>query len=281
MIAIDFFVPGFSKCGTTTLCAMLAEHPDLFVPDEKEPNFFAHAFGEGWDWYAKFFEPARPGQKLGDGSTFYSTAEAAETACARIVQHYPETRFLFIARNPIKRLESSYREMHHSGECYGIDAPYSIGEALRQFPNMIEDTLYWQRLSVYRNHVPDDRIHVLFLEDFRRQAAKELVRCFEFLGVDPSPPRERLDQRLNAGEDKMYDSRLMRFIRRRAWLRGEWNRLSDYRKRQFSRWLRLRRPFTQPIVWDAKTREWVKEQLDDDMRRLLAYCGKPGDFWQY
>jgi hypothetical protein len=277
---IDFFVAGFSKCGTTTLCAILGEHPGIFVPEEKEPNFFAHSFDHGWDWYAKFFAGARQGQRLGEGSTFYSSGEYAEIACRRIVEHFPEARFIFIARNPIKRLESSYRELHHSGATYAVNAPYSIGQALRECPAMIDDTLYWQRLSSYRKYVPDDRILPMLLEDFQRQPAVELARCFKFLGVDPSVRIENLDRRLNPGAAKLYDSRLMRFIRTHGWTTRLWNRLSEPRRAQLTKALGLRKPFKGPVQWDAETRAWLIEQIGDDARRFLAHCGKPVDYWE-
>ncbi len=47
---IDFIVPGFSKCGTTTLCDMLNSHEDVFIPPAKEPGYFAENFDRGWDW---------------------------------------------------------------------------------------------------------------------------------------------------------------------------------------------------------------------------------------
>ena len=37
----DFFIVGHEKCGTTALYMMLREHPQIFMPDLKEPRFFA------------------------------------------------------------------------------------------------------------------------------------------------------------------------------------------------------------------------------------------------
>lgn len=276
---LDFFVPGFSKCGTTTLCGLLAEHPAIFVPEEKEPNFFAHSFDLGWPWYAKFFEPARPGQLRGEGSTFYSAAEFAETASARIAQFYPEARLIFLARNPIKRLESSYREMHHSGADYGVSAPYSIGEAMKSLPGMVADTMYWQRLETFRKRVPDCRILVIFLEDFQKHPVAELARCFQFLGVDPTVRIENAERRLNPGEAKLYDSSLMRSIRSHRWSSRLWHTMPGRLRRPLEKWLGLRKPFVGPIAWDAETRAWLIERIGADMRQFLTYCGKPPDFW--
>src|SRR5579872_578348 len=37
----DFFVIGHPKCGTTALYAMLKRHPQIYMSDVKEPQFFA------------------------------------------------------------------------------------------------------------------------------------------------------------------------------------------------------------------------------------------------
>ena len=37
----DFFLVGAPKCGTTAMHVSLREHPDVFMPAEKEHNHFA------------------------------------------------------------------------------------------------------------------------------------------------------------------------------------------------------------------------------------------------
>jgi|AntDeeMinimDraft_5_1070356.scaffolds.fasta_scaffold01025_3 hypothetical protein len=37
----DFYLSGFSKCGTTTLGAWLSQSPDICRPKEKEPRIFS------------------------------------------------------------------------------------------------------------------------------------------------------------------------------------------------------------------------------------------------
>ncbi|MEN6558917.1 MAG: sulfotransferase [Thermoguttaceae bacterium] len=279
MRKIDFFVAGFGKCGTTTLCSLLGEHPDIFIPKEKEPSYFAAPNNLGWPKYVKWFEKARPDQKLGEGSTAYSVAEFAELACGRILECNPDARFIFIVRNPFKRLESSYREFHHGGDYWNVMAPYSIGKALQAFPNILDDTQYWRLLNVYRSRVPDSQILILFLEDFQKKPDVAMTRCYEFLGVDPTVPIPDTRRHLNAGGTKYYDSRMMRFIRKHDFARLRWEKLSEHRQAQLTRLLRLRKPFRKPIKWDAKSRAAVIERLREDVQHLLRYCGKPLDFW--
>ena len=138
MMRVDFLVPGFSKCGTTSLCSHLAKHPEVFIPEAKEPCFFAYNFEKGWQWYETFFKDAGAARIFGEGSTFYTAAEFEARTCERLFRHFPDVRLIFVARDPIARIESSYREHHHSGHKYGIDVPPSLGQALRKFRNIIQ-----------------------------------------------------------------------------------------------------------------------------------------------
>ncbi len=45
----SFLVLGAPKCGTTSLCHYLAQHPEVFVPPEKEPRFFDAEYERGLD----------------------------------------------------------------------------------------------------------------------------------------------------------------------------------------------------------------------------------------
>ena len=215
----------------------------------------------------------------GEGSTFYTAEEFAEVACQRMLNQFPDLKFIFIARHPIKRLESSFREMHHSGYKYAIQADYSIGLALKNLPNMIADTLYWARLNTFRKAVPDERIHVLFLEDLRKNQQLELEKCLKFLGVDPTIHVHQHQRRLNAASEKLYDSRLYRAIQNHAWSGPIWNRLHPNARAMFTKALRFRRPFRDAIEWTAEDKAWVVDQLAEDSCAFLEWTGKPLDTW--
>jgi hypothetical protein len=275
----DFIVAGFSKCGTTSLCAMLDEHPQLCLCDRKECNFFLWNFEHGWSWYDREFQRAKDHQLRGDGSVFYTAAKWEKTACARIARHCPDVRLIWVARDPIKRLESSYRENHHSGHLWGVNAPWSLGAFLREFTNTIDDTLYWERINTYRRCFPDSQFHVLFLEDLVRDPQAELARIFAFLGVDPTTLIPEDHRRLNSGANKLYDSPLMRFIRKHSMLNRLWNRMGVSHQDRLGRALGIRRPFMGPVEWDPVDLEWVLQQILPDATAFLDHYGKPRDFW--
>ncbi len=277
---VDFVVPGFSKCGTTTLCDLLHEHPDLFICATKEPNFFSYRWEEGWEWYEDKYKASKPHQFCGDGSTTYSSFKYCTMARDRILDHNPDTKFIFVARNPITRLESSYREMHHNGHKFGVVPPYDLGKTLDRYPNMLDDTRYWTLINTYRERVPDERILVLFLEDIEADPDAVIARCFEFLGVDSTISLPRIGRRLNTAAMKTYDSWMMRAMRHNTWTSKICK--SRYWNRYSSKWLvrsGLRRPFVRPITWSRLARELLHREVVGEARQFLAFYDKPENFW--
>jgi hypothetical protein len=187
MITLDFVIPGFSKCGTTTLCELLCQHPQVAIP-RKEPGYFAQNFGDGPDSYAELFRGVGTGVLRGDASTTYSTEQFGDVASIRLASRFPGLKCIFIARHPMRRLESSFRQMHHIGHLFGVSAERDITATLFKLPNMIADTRYWNILNRYRRFFPDEQIHLVFLEDLARQPEVEVRRCFHFLEIDPNVP---------------------------------------------------------------------------------------------
>ena len=281
MIRIDFLVPGFSKCGTTTLCALLAQHPKLYIPDFKEPWYFSAAdFPAREADYVQHFSPALPGQLLGEGSVNYSGFEEEDISIERIHDNNPNCRFIFIARNPLRRIESSYREMHQSGVKFGLNAPYSMAENLEMFPQMIKDSLFFERISKYVDAFGPKSIQVIFLEDLKTQPQLEMGKCFRHLGVDDSF-RVQKELRLNRGSSKYYDSGILPYLRSKPWSSFKLSKLSPEEQDRWLRPLGLRRPFKAPIQWDARSMAMVRERVQPDAQRFLAAYGKPPDFWQF
>lgn len=280
MVKIDFLIPGFSKCGSTTLCALLWQHPDIFIPGVKEPWYFsAERYEERAGEYNELFADARETQKLGEGSVSYSGYRTEAVSIRRIREHNPQCRFIFIARNPLRRIESSFREMHHSGVQFGIDAPYSLGECMTVLPAMVRDSCFFERISAYVEGFGEEAILVLFLEDLIKEPVAELTRCFTHLGVDPGFAVD-VDIHLNRGSTKLYDSRLLRYMRNRPATGLRLAKIDPRTQDKFLRPIGLRRPFgKQPITWDEQARSRLEKTVIPDSRRFLEAYGKPADFW--
>lgn len=273
-------VPGFSKCGTTTLCDHLADHPEIFIPSTKENNFFVNEdYAKNWHNHFGFYKEAGNQKMIGEGSTFYTGSISEETARKNILQTYPDIRLIFLARDPIDRLESSFREFHNSGAKFGLSAPFKIGEAFKSIPNMVDDTRYWSRFNNYLSHMSPENIHVVFLEDFAANPRDELRGCFEFLGVDPNVEIATPDRQLNSGSSKYYDTRLLRYLRKNPYTGFQLSKLKFERQHRLFKRLGLVRRFKRPVEWDQETFDWLCEEIADDIYKFLEYAGKPKSYW--
>jgi hypothetical protein len=280
-VKIDFLVPGFSKCGTTTLCALLDMHPGIFIPAIKEPWYFSSDdFDNQHHHYDRHFAAATAGQLRGEGSISYSGAEYEDISVERIYANNPGCKFIFIARNPRNRIESSYREMHHSGVQYGVNAPYALKDCLESFPQMLKDTLYWQRIGKYRARFGDESILVVFLEDLNENVPACLDRCIEHLGLPSHCYSDLSDTRLNKGQSKLYDTRLLRFLRSNRITGPRLARIGPLEQDRLLAPLRLRRPFgSRSVLWDEESEGRFRQEILPDALVFLKFYGKAPSFW--
>jgi hypothetical protein len=276
---VDFTVPGFSKCGTTTLCFLLNQHPDIFLPLREADFFGTPGYAEHWDVYEKLFQDSQAGQIIGENSSRYTSFYTERLACSQIFEHFPNIKFIFIARDPLDRLESSFREMHHVGPQYGFNTPFELYAAMRERPSIIKDARYWQKINLYRQQFSDEQIHVIFLEDLRAEPQAVISSCFEFLGVDPKIPITDSDRQLNSGGTKLYDSRLLRFLRSNRWSGIPLSKIPVNTQNKLFSSCGLRRKSGVPILWEERSRQLAHEVLFDECTQFLQHYGKSPDFW--
>ena len=81
----DFFIVGAPKCGTTSFYHYLRQHPQIFMPDNKEPHYFgsdlkkrSDEFIKTEEEYLSLFKDADPSQMTGEASTFYLYSKVAQ-----------------------------------------------------------------------------------------------------------------------------------------------------------------------------------------------------------
>ena len=70
----NFLVIGAAKAGTTSLYHYLRAHPQIYMSERKELNFFIEKDGweKGQEWYEKQFERAGDAVAIGEASPNHS-----------------------------------------------------------------------------------------------------------------------------------------------------------------------------------------------------------------
>jgi sulfotransferase family protein len=202
----DFFIVGHPKCGTTALYEMLRRHPQIFMPDVKEPWFFASELHvrtpprpqgtpKTLEEYIRFFEAAEPGQRVGEASPHYLWSRTAAEAIAKVK---PEARIIAILREPASFLHSlhlQFVQVYYETETDFAKA-ISLEQDRRQGRHVPRYT-YWPQLLLYSEHVryveqlrryhavfPAEQVLVLIYDDFRRENEATVRRVQRFLGVE-------------------------------------------------------------------------------------------------
>lgn len=269
-----FLVIGAAKCGTTSVCDILREHPDVFMPARKEIGYFIRERSPAdRAEYQALFRGAGECTAVGEGSVAYTLPAHVERAAGSIQREIPECRLIYMVRHPVRRLESDWKMRTLEGY-----EPGPLKQALERYPDLVTIGAYWSHLSTYRRHFSDEQILVVFLEDFAENPGREMIRILRHLGVEPRVP-DSVGRRRNSIE-----------ARRRAEAVGDIERLipgvrclepyvpgplRELALRTLASW---KRP--EPALrWDAQSLGHVADRLREDADQLLRHLGKPTDFW--
>ncbi len=272
-----FVVIGAAKCGTTSLCDLIAGHPEAFVTDPKEPHFFSSKTDEEYrerrSWYESLYEGSEACRARGEGSTSQTNPHRVSFAAERLSAAVPDCRLIYMVRHPVRRLESDWKMRSNYGR---VSAP--ISDAVSQHPSLVTYGLYWQHLSHYRRRFSDEQILVVFLEDFTADPNRELRRVFQHIGVDPSYTPPDADKPRMAAKDFRKYGRVANWLRKLPGFEAMKAALPQGMVRTVKGL--TTRPVKFEVAWDPTIRQSVSEGFREDSAALLAYCGKPPDFWK-
>jgi hypothetical protein len=214
----DFFIVGHAKCGTTALYDMLRQHPRIYMPDHKEPWFFARsnphpqtsgersiAFTgrrmETLDDYLALFTNAKADQLLGEASTSYLWSTSAARAIADV---QPKARIVAILREPASFLRSLHLQLltnRHETE-KDFRKALALDDARRE-DRQIPKFSYWPQALIYSDRVryveqlrryhevfPSGQVLVIIYDDFRADNADTVRRVLRFLDLEDDLPVE-------------------------------------------------------------------------------------------
>lgn len=200
MIRANVFILGAPKCGTTSLAAWLAQHPDAFVSDPKEPRHFntdwAFPFRvESAEAYAALFAGAGGKNAVAEATTGNLVSEVAVAA---ILTYQPEARFVVCLRDPValffslhgQRLKEGNETLADPARAWEAQAERLQGQGV---PKGVSDpkSLHYDRfcrlgMQMRRlyERVPRERVFVVLMEDLRDAPDATFRSLCRFLGIE-------------------------------------------------------------------------------------------------
>ena len=147
-----FLIVGASRSGTSSLYHWLKLHPDVFMPDIKEPSFFVDGWGiSDWHWYLSLFEPGRGKKAVGEASVAY--LESPESV-QLIWEKLPTIKIIILLRNPVERALSLYSWMVMEGHEWLSTFKQALAEEEKRFGDESfrrDNPVYFWSYMYFRN----------------------------------------------------------------------------------------------------------------------------------
>ena len=200
---VDFFVIGAPKSGTTAIAQYLSEHPDVFVCEPKEPQYFTfdlpgHRGVTGWLEYMALFPERRDVRGLPlscDASVWYLYSPMAIKA---IRETFPSAKLIAILRRPDEMLPSLFAQQRQTGietarsfiQAWDLDPLRRKG---RKIPIACHtpEFLYYRTLARYGEQLrrvyqefPRNQVHVILYEDFKDNPKETYLKVLSFLDIE-------------------------------------------------------------------------------------------------
>ncbi len=276
----NLLVVGAMKSGTTSLHHYLSLHPQIFMSEDKEPTFFTAEknWNRGVRWYSSLFETDKPIR--GESSSDYTKFPAIGGVPERIHSVVPDTRLVYLVREPVERIVSHYIDAYSFGR---VHKPIDHELTSYEGQHFVNCSRYYMQLEQYLEYFEADRILVITSEQLRAQRAETMRAVFEFLGVDPWFTSPGFEDVLYTAEEKRRNARLGYVLLGVA----DGVRRSSLRPYLSPRLMapiralngRTARPIPRPEL-GASLRGELVDYLRPDVERLRAFAGTPLAEWQ-
>jgi len=288
----NFFIVGTQRSGTTSLWAHLRKHPQVFLPEVKEPGYFASSLGpvpprqakrfshgdlcpDDLIRYQSLYKGALQRVAIGDASAYYLwEADAA----AKIRKVSPDARIIIMLRDPVDRAYSHYLLSTMQG-----DEHRPFLRALREdyahkqkgwwtSQLYVDQGLYYSQVRRYLETFGKEQVAIFLFDDLKRNPVELFTKVALHLGIEPQFQNEsELSQAENAFKMPRYPllhgimySVLNRKLRKRIF------------PSSLNAWLNRNKFFynTERPAADTESRKFLQEIFAPDLVLLEELLGR-------
>lgn len=194
---VDFFIVGAPKCGTTALAKTLAQNRHIYIPPEKEVNYFCQDLEElakasDLGQYEDIFLRSKNCLN-GDASVSYLYSEKAAEAIA----HYnANAKIIILLRHPVDFVASLHRYRIFTGIesrtdfelCWQMEIQYlanwtAQGGRKDVTKIYVDMARFAKQVARYLRHFPRNQVLLMPYDDWQLNPTSTLYRIENFLGV--------------------------------------------------------------------------------------------------
>lgn len=260
----------------------------------KELFYFSHDFprlrqATDQTGYRAFFSRAKPGQLRGEATAAYLYST---TAAAEIARQLPAAKLIVLLRNPIEQVQSLHRQLLFNGDedqsdfasAWRLQEERGVG---RRLPPRCRTPAFLQYREVGRlgsqlarlyEHIPRERVLVLWLDDLITDPRALYLRTLAFLGL---PDDGRRDFTPANSARQFRHPMLGRLLGQRPrWLQGGIDRTK--RRLGPTRLARLEslvaKPAAQAVIPTELERE-LRDEFQPEIERLADLTGRDLSDW--
>ena len=198
----NFIIAGFPKCGTTSLHHYLSEHPQIFMPSQKELHFFTYEILsklkngpkdgavkktqiQDSKKYLDFYRNVKNEIAVGDASPSYINYP---NQFLKIKEYLEDPKFIIVLRDPINRAYSNYLHLKREQR-----ETFTFKEAVNRENKRIKDKYsdfwYYKFNSTYYDKILKAKetfkeVLIITSEELNENHEATMKKVYKFLDVD-------------------------------------------------------------------------------------------------
>ena len=197
----NFLIVGAAKSGTTFLYQILKQHPEVYMPMNKEPRFFVSSFYKNinashpryrttvftLEDYIKLFKNVKNENAIGEASVVYLCRY--KIAIPQMKKFLDSIKIIIILRNPIIRAFSAYMHLVSDGkETLPFEESLKM-EEIRKKQNYLSIIYFYKESGMYYNQVKAylenfNKVKVYLYDDLVKDPLGLAKDIYNFLEVD-------------------------------------------------------------------------------------------------
>ena len=233
----NFIIAGFPKCGTTSLHHYLDEHPEIYMPTQKELHFFTcnilSKLNKGpkdaivkktqinsSEKYLNFYKSVRNEIAIGDASPSYINYPGQ---FKKIKEFLNDPKVIIILRDPIDRAYSNYLHLKRE-QRENLTFEEAISAEDERKTNKYSDFWYYKFNSTYYDKIIKAKetfssVLILTSEELINNGEATLKNVYKFLEVDDTFKSKRKYTNFNKG-GQFQQNIFTKIIFQPSWLKN-------------------------------------------------------------